>query len=562
MQRAGKNFYHFCCASWLMALSFNTTAFAGPIFDEHFKAAVKLYNKREFRKAIKELNIAIEDEPNNFEGYYKRGKCYSETESPEEGMPDFAKALKLNPKFADIWVSRALAHLRLKEYRRAMDDYKIAIALDPKHGKAIRKMLVLCLRQNHLKTGIKYASQAINNKVNMSENLQRRGMFYALTGDRKNMQADFTVAIELAQASLASVKNEKTTDSSDSIADRKKDLADVYSERGKAFLALKDYDSAARDFEHGKELVPQAGKYKCNLGGALLLIHNDKKALDILTEACRLDSGSASAHSNRGIALERLGKHAEAKKEFELAVQHDPVKSRYLANHARVSLALGNTDEAADDYVGISSLSNASSSKTPDPDVDRILEQFDNLIKLNPKDAANFYNRGVVNFSQGRYGDARKDFANFLTLQNDFGESPIYGAILLSITYQNLHKVREAAKVIAQAKTMTGSAWTRQLLGLFTEEISFADFMDSHQSGQRELAANCFLGLKYLAEGNKVLAQQKLKWVREHGNPTQDEYLLAVSGLNRLSGVKASTLKQLSSKSATQSMREPEISFK
>jgi tetratricopeptide (TPR) repeat protein len=562
MQRAGKNFYYFCCAGWLMVASFNTTAFAGPIFDEHFQTAVKLYKKHEFRKAIKELNIAIEAEPNNFEGYWKRGKCYSETDSPEEGMPDFAKALKLNPKLADIWVSRGLAHVRLKENRMAKEDYKVAITLDPKNGHAIRLLLVLCLRESDIKTGIKYASLAINNKVNTSENLQRRGMFYALTGDRKNMQADFNVAIELAQAALATAKNEKTTDASDSIADRKKDLADVYSERGKAFVALKDYEPAVKDFEQGVGLVPDTGKYKCNLGGAMLLMHDDKRALDILTEACKQDSDSASAHSNRGVALERMGKHAEAKKEFELAVQHDPIKSKYLASHARVALTLGNTDEAADDYVGISSLSSARSSKTPDTEVNSVLEQFDNLIKLNPKDAANFYNRGVINFSQGRYGDAKKDFANFLTLQNDFGESPIYGAILLSITYKNLHKMREAEAVIAHAKTVTGSAWTKQLLGLFTEEISFADFMDSHQSGQRELAANCFLGLKYLAEGNKVLAQQKLKWVREHGNPTQDEYLLAVSGLNRLSGVKASTLKQVSSKSATQSMREPEISFK
>ncbi len=562
MHRAGKNFYHLSSATLLMIASVNMTALAGSVFDEHFKTAEKLYKKHEFRKAIKELNIAIEAEPNNFEGYWKRGKCYSETESPEEGMPDFAKALKLNPKHADIWVSRGLAHVRLKENRLAKDDYKVAIKLDPKNAHALRLLLVLCLRENDVKNGIKYAGLAITNQVRTSENLQRRGTFYALAGDRKNMQADFAAAIELAQSELTAAENEKTSDSSDTIIKRKKSLADVYSERGKAFLSLKDYGNATKDFEKGVALVPQAGKYKCNLGGAMLLVHDDNRALDILTEACNLDPGSASSHSNRGIALERLGKHSEAKKEFELAVQHDPVKSKYLANHARVALTMGNTEEATDDYVGISSLSSARSSKTPDTEVNRILEQFDNLIKLNPKDAANFYNRGVINFSQGRYADAKEDFANFLTLQNDFGESPIYGAILLSITYQNLHKMREAEAAIAHAKTVTGSAWTKQLLGLFTEEISFADFMDSHQSGQRELAANCFLGLKDLADGNKVQAQQRLKWVREHGNPTQDEYLLAVSGLNRLSGVKASTQKQATSKSKNQSIREPEISFK
>lgn len=560
MQRTGKNFFYL--SSWLIAASFNMDACASPVFDEHFKAGTELYAKHEFRKAIKELNIAIEAEPNNFEGYYKRAKCYSETDSPEEGMPDFAKALKLNPNFADIWVSRALAHQRLKEYDSAIKDLKRAIEIDPKHVKAIRKLLVICLRKDHPNTGIKYATLAIKNNVNTLENLQRRGNFYAIVGNAKNMRSDFEAALDIAQSMLTTAEREVPQEKGKTIADRREELADVFNERGKAFLTLKDFESAEKDFAHASQLMPQAGKHKCNLGGVLLLKHQDKKALEVLTEACNLDPGSASSHSNKGVALERLGHHLEAKKEFELAVKHDPIKRKYFANHAIASLALGKTDDVVDDYVGITLLSNAGSSKTPDTDVNRILEQFDKLIALNPKDATNFYNRGVVNFSQGRYKDAKEDFTKFLNLQNDFGESPIYGAILLSIALQNLHKTQEATEVLAHAKNVTGSAWTKQLLGLFTEELSLADFMDSHQSGQRELAANCFLGLRYLAEGKKVQALQKLKWVREHGNPTQDEYLLAMSGLNRLSPAKANPQKTPPRNPADETFREPEISFK
>jgi tetratricopeptide (TPR) repeat protein len=560
MQLAGKNFSYLCSISCLIAAYFNTAVIAGPVFDEHFKNAVELYSNHEFRKAIKELNIAIEAEPNNFEGYYKRAKCYSETDSPEEGMPDFAKALKLNPNFADIWVSRALAHQRLREYSSAIADLKRAIEVDPKHVKAYRKLLVICLRNGNSKIGIEYTTLAIKNNVKTLENLQRRGNFYATQGNAKNMRADFDAAIELAQSAIKSAEREVSQDSAKAMNERKIELADVYSERGKAYLTLKDFDSAQKDFEKGSQLIPQEGKYKCNLGGVLLLKHEDKKALEILTDACKLDPDSASTHSNRGVALGRLGNHLEAKREFELAVKHDPVNKKYFANHAEASLTLGKTDEVIDDYIGITFLSSARSSIAKDTDVDRILEQFDKLIALNPKDATNFYNKGVINLSQGRYKNAKEDFTKFLNLQNDFGESPIYGAILLSITLQNLHKTQEATEVLAHAKNVTGSAWTKQLLGLFTEELSLADFMDSHQSGQRELAANCFLGLRYLADGKKVQALQKLKWVREHGNPTQDEYLLAVSGLNRLSGAKPQN--RTSNASAIISVREPEISFK
>ncbi len=239
MQIAGKNFSYLYSISCLIAVSFNTAAIAGPVFDEHFKNAKELYKKHEFRKAIKELNIAIDAEPNNFEGYWTRGKCYSETQSPEEGMPDFAKALKLNPKFAGILVSRGLAHVRLKENRKAMDDYKAAIKLDPKDGHAMQLMLKLCLRENEIKTGIKYASLAIDNKVNLAENLWRRGNFYALIGDGKKMQSDFAASIEIAQAELTAAQSEKSPKSPDDIADRKRNLAETYNERGKRLSGTK-----------------------------------------------------------------------------------------------------------------------------------------------------------------------------------------------------------------------------------------------------------------------------------------------------------------------------------
>lgn len=523
-------------AAWISSVCAET------VFQKHFQAAEKLYKQGEFLKALKECNLAIAEEPNNWEGYYKRAKCYSETDSPADGMADFKKALSLNPKAPEIWISRALAFKRLKEYKNSQQDLAKAIQLDPTNSKGVHKMLLLCELMNDNKRGIVYATGALRHKVDVLDNTLRRGYFYAGIGDRKNMQADFESAISIVEKQS---KPEKT--------------AQVLNEQGKAFIKLGDADSALKSFESALKLDPGQTTYMCNIGGALLKKNENQKALEILTEGCKKRTDSASMHNNRGIALERLGKHAEAKNEYTLAIKHDE-RSNYFSNHARASLKLGETAEAMDDLVAIKTRS----VKGPEAvDVrSSALQQFDSMIKLNPSDPTNYYNRGVINLCERKHKEACADFTKFLNMQNGQGESAVYGSILLYITLKNLHQARQADSILEGANSLTGSPWTKQLLSLFTEKSSLEDFMDSHQSRQRELAVHCFLGLKYLAEGKNALVTQRLKWVREHGNSNQDEYMLALSGLGKIAGNTSSSAVPIKAKDTLIVAQEPEISFK
>lgn len=518
----------------ILLLSSNSIALGGQVFDEHFNASAELYKKREFRRAIKELNIAIEAEPNNFQGYYKRAKCFSETDSPQESMRDFAIALRLNPGFADIWVSRALAYQRLNDSDRAIEDLKRAIAIDSKHSKALYKLLLLCFRQNDFRTGIKYSTRAIDQNFERSEMLMRRGAFYARAGERKKMLADFALAISEEQEKLSILEGAKIK-SPKEIEKAKKNLARVYNERGKVFADLRDFDSALKDFQEALRIVPNDTTYMCNIGGALLHKKENEKALEILTEACKLRTDSASLHNNLGIALDKTGRRIEAKQEFEKALNIDSSKTHYFANHARMALTLGDAEEAMGDFVGISSMNEKGAVRSPEHAYP-VLRQIDELIKLNPTDPANYYNRGIINFAQKNFIDAERDFKRFLTLQNGFGESPTYGSIFLSLSLENLGRHRQALEILSAARIEANTAWTKRLLTLYVGEKKLEDFLESEHSLRRELAASCFVGLKKLVEGDNVSAEERLKWVRDHAQTTQDEYLLAISGLNCIEG--------------------------
>ncbi len=517
---------------------------AESVFDEHYHIAEKLYLQHQFRKAIKELNIAIAAAPNRFEGYYKRGKSFSEVGSPEEALPDFSKALKLSPGNAQIYVSRGLAHLRLKEQSEAKIEFEQAVKYDPKSENAYRKLLVLCEHASDNQAGIKYSTLAIKNEVAISENLMRRGSFYAALGDRQRCLDDHARAIA-----------------------RKKN-ATSYCQRGNSYVVLHDYENAMKDFEQAIKLEPRLGRYKTNLGGVLLLKKEFRKALSILTEAVNLSPDSSTAHSNRGIALEQLGMHAEAQKEFELAIQNDTAKSIYLAHHARVSLALGQNDEAIDDYVGINSIHAGTNHKVNPVSKEFLQHQFEKLIELNPSEPSNFYNRGVFFFSLKKYKEAAQDFSKFLSMPNGDSESAVYGSILYYLTLRNLHNDAAASSALARVTSYKQNSWTVMLLKTFKrEDASLNEFLDLKLGTQRELTACCFVGLKQLVDGKIENAKHNLRWVVEHSSPGKDEYLLASAALNQLTGASKSSKKNTETPESTEksppiNAKMPEVGFK
>ena len=57
----------------------------------------------------------------------------------QEALEAFTKAIELNPKYAEAYNNRGIAHLKLGNYQQAIRDYDKAIKLDPKNAMAYSK---------------------------------------------------------------------------------------------------------------------------------------------------------------------------------------------------------------------------------------------------------------------------------------------------------------------------------------------------------------------------------------------------------------------------------------
>ncbi len=80
-------------------------------------------------QAIKFFGEKIAKNPKDALSYARRGKAYSGNKDYEHALPDYDKAIELDPKLTDAYVGRAVIRLVNKEYDKCWEDVHKAESL-------------------------------------------------------------------------------------------------------------------------------------------------------------------------------------------------------------------------------------------------------------------------------------------------------------------------------------------------------------------------------------------------------------------------------------------------
>ncbi len=479
-------------------------------FMEHYNRANEYFSNNEFAKSVAECDQAIKADPSRYEAYLRKARALNEVGRAREALIEFNKCLKLKV-LGEIYQSRGLSYRILENYPAALADWWHCIELDPDYEKAYWRIADLHLRRHEYKECLKVYARAIANKSTAARGYRKRGQLYALMNQYSKAVADHDASLKL-----------------------KPDNATTFYSRSKVHAQFKHYDLAVKDMTRAVELEPKDASFYTVLGAFLVQTGKLKDAEVVLNRALAIRPDSAAAHNNRGILYEKLGQLEQAKAEFDKAVESDPSRAIYYANHARVAVTTGDTDDAVDDFVNLSKASEPSSSAAADVNFKIVIAQFDKVIKLNPSDAANYYNRGVAYYCLGDFKNAHRDFASFIRISQWHGDAPVYAAILDSTALRRLHKVAEADQVLAEAKSKRSGAWSELLIQGVSGDIGADQLLQASRLHNKEAVARCFLGLNALALGNKAVARENLSWVKESADQAVDEYSLATSQLARI----------------------------
>ncbi|MDR0524614.1 MAG: tetratricopeptide repeat protein [Spirochaetaceae bacterium] len=103
-----------------------------------YNQGLEYYNKKDYNKAIPEFTKAIQLNPNNDSYYYNRGNAYYMKKDYDKAIPDYEASLRINPNHTNAktylaysYDARGNTYYVKKDYDKAIADYTQAIQINP-----------------------------------------------------------------------------------------------------------------------------------------------------------------------------------------------------------------------------------------------------------------------------------------------------------------------------------------------------------------------------------------------------------------------------------------------
>ncbi|HEY1637628.1 MAG TPA: sulfotransferase [Rhizomicrobium sp.] len=113
------------------------------------------------------------------------------------------------------------------------------------------------------------------------------------------------------------------------------------------YINAKDYDRALTLAGRACELAPRSADALSVLGYCLTLVNRHAEAVTTLDKALRLTPAFAQAHFHKGLALERMGEVARARRQYVRAADLDPRHASALGRSAYLAALQGDMREAS-----------------------------------------------------------------------------------------------------------------------------------------------------------------------------------------------------------------------
>ena len=352
----------------------------------------------------------------------------------------FETAIRLNPNFADAYYYLGLLSSQIvklygeKAISKAIVNYNKAIQLNPNFAEAyFERARVRSKNPDNILVAIKDYSKAIQLKSDFAEAYYHRGLLHSqlvVRQEELKQKAikDYIQALSLNPSAYAA--NQKTAENHIKVLQiNPKDTNDYY-ERGRVLYQLGDYKGAIEDYTHALKLNPNLANAFIKRGKTYCQMHKSdtdytivRHAISDFTKAIQLNSKNAEAYYERGRACTTGGFYGytlefykELSKEEVItdltkAIQLNPnyVKAYYQRSLAQYNPACRGYEpeaaEAVEDIIQFIKIVGGWGFKgSYDEELvgsDWIIEDYHEVLDVNPQDISAMYRRGMDNLKQG-----------------------------------------------------------------------------------------------------------------------------------------------------------------
>lgn len=317
---------------------------------EHNNRGAKLLDQGQFEQAEQELKTAVELSPDYAEAYSNLGILFKKRNNLDRAMEYFQKAAGINPDYASAFNHIAAVHIARGEFDLAVKAADRAIKKEPTFAEAIyNKGLAYFLKgqQETKPEARKSLFQQAEREFSKATQLNPR-----LTIAHKNMGDLYT---QLGNYEQAVIRYRLAVEDDPRSVETWEQLANAYRLMGDT---AKAHNASAKAKEVAKT---KQGDDAYNAGLKAITAAEEKwaagdtkganplynQAIKSFAQALIVNPTSADAAYQLGVAYQRLGETAMARKAWEQALALAPDHAGALYNLGTMESLAGNKDAAA-----------------------------------------------------------------------------------------------------------------------------------------------------------------------------------------------------------------------
>jgi tetratricopeptide (TPR) repeat protein len=371
-----------------------------------FNLGALYYNSGAYSDALKQFRVAMQLQPNLFEPHFAMASTLEAEKRLQEAEAEITKILKKFPNEARAHSTRAALCMQLGDYDKARRDAEQAIRLDPAQAAAhyllgriheqnqdLREALMAYQRVIELEKGhmnARYRLASVCSRLGQKEEASRQSeVFQSLKGKVDSTNAVIFGANHLKQGDLP--------------------------------LAEERFVAALRSDPQNSEALYYLGLVHQQKGEPIIAIEMFQKALSV-------NANVAIVHANLGLTLASLGRFEDARPHLERALELNSDDFAVTFNAGRGFLALEDFSRA--ETALLRSLQLWPSQPTVLVDLFQLYAQWRKndrayhygklAADTNPLDHRLHYRLGLFYAAEQDFGQARRELERAVELKPDY----------------------------------------------------------------------------------------------------------------------------------------------
>ena len=392
--------------------------------------------------------FAARIDPGDAGAHNNLGVFYFNKGMHQEAVAEFTRALFLDPRMAIADRNLRIAWCDTGLFERTVDGLSATLAAEPSDHTARRALADALLLAGEVDRAIPEFDRLVADRpddghatAQLARAFQRRGdLDAAHTWLRRALElrpGDTSLRFVLAEVTYHRGLSDEALAALRDVVERRPDHADAHYLLGFVLGDLGHHDEAAEATRRALRLNPSLGRAEANLSlerRAESVVHG----VDGEREPTPVQGG-ALAHFNLGLAFRQKGYHAQALREYAMAL--DRGEDRALVTQAMAEVRLLQQDGASAAALYDQLLAEERSSPKlwnehgvalhQTGRIEEALRSYEAAIRLDARYALALSNLGVAQFHSGRHALAIDAFRRALASQPHFVKARLNLALLL-----------------------------------------------------------------------------------------------------------------------------------